>query len=189
MRLSTRVRLVAGPTQTPWRSLNTRFDAPGGVHLTLFQELEPRRRLARAVVTVVSSKWRSADDGRASAFYADLLGAEPLATFDPPGLVFFDLGGVRLLLDKGAPSSLVYLRVADIEATLTRLRERGVEVVGEPHVIFTHEDATLGPPATDEWMAFVEGLGGQHRRAGRAAAPNLSWPASRGCRFPMVPFV
>lgn len=31
--------LVAPPTRTPWDSLNARFDAPGSVHLTLFQEL------------------------------------------------------------------------------------------------------------------------------------------------------
>ena len=30
---------VAPPTRTPWNSLNARFDAPGDVHLTLFQEL------------------------------------------------------------------------------------------------------------------------------------------------------
>lgn len=32
---------VAPPTRTPWNSLNARFDAPGGVHLTLFEELGP----------------------------------------------------------------------------------------------------------------------------------------------------
>lgn len=32
--------LVAPPTETPWRSLNARLEAPGGVHLTIFQELE-----------------------------------------------------------------------------------------------------------------------------------------------------
>ena len=32
--------LVAAPTETPWRSLNARLDAPGGLHITLFQELE-----------------------------------------------------------------------------------------------------------------------------------------------------
>lgn len=31
---------VAPVTQTPWRSLNARLDAPGPIHLTLFQELE-----------------------------------------------------------------------------------------------------------------------------------------------------
>lgn len=35
----------------------------------------------------------------ATAFYADLLGAPPVARFDPPGLVFFDLVGTRLLRD------------------------------------------------------------------------------------------
>lgn len=30
---------VAPPTRTPWDSLNARLDAPGSVHLTLFQEL------------------------------------------------------------------------------------------------------------------------------------------------------
>jgi SAM-dependent methyltransferase/predicted enzyme related to lactoylglutathione lyase len=30
--------LVAPPTVTPWRSLNARFDAPAGLHITLFQE-------------------------------------------------------------------------------------------------------------------------------------------------------
>lgn len=30
--------LVAPPTQTPWESVNARFDAPAEVHLTLFEE-------------------------------------------------------------------------------------------------------------------------------------------------------
>ncbi|KRC64317.1 glyoxalase [Aeromicrobium sp. Root236] len=31
--------LVAPPTETPWQSLNSRLDAPAGLHITLFQEL------------------------------------------------------------------------------------------------------------------------------------------------------
>jgi catechol 2,3-dioxygenase-like lactoylglutathione lyase family enzyme len=31
--------LVAAPTETPWRSLNSRLRGPGGFQLTLFQEL------------------------------------------------------------------------------------------------------------------------------------------------------
>ncbi|NYD43850.1 VOC family protein [Nocardioides panaciterrulae] len=98
---------------------------------------------------------RADDLERATAFYADLLGVAPLASFDPPGLVFFDLGGVRLLLDRAAPSALHYLGVADVEATVARLRARGVQIETEPHVIFEHEDDTLGPAGTAEWMAFV----------------------------------
>lgn len=32
--------LVAPPTETPWRSLNSRLDAPAGLQISLFQELE-----------------------------------------------------------------------------------------------------------------------------------------------------
>ncbi|WP_395658201.1 VOC family protein [Nocardioides sp.] len=98
---------------------------------------------------------RVEDLERAAAFYADLLGAAPTATYDPPGLAFFDLGGVRLLLDRVAPSALIYLRVDDIDATVARLRRAGVEIETEPHVIFSHADDTLGPAGTDEWQAFV----------------------------------
>ncbi|TAM68457.1 MAG: VOC family protein [Microbacteriaceae bacterium] len=31
--------IVAAPTRTPWNSLNSRLDAPGGIQLTLFQDL------------------------------------------------------------------------------------------------------------------------------------------------------
>jgi methylmalonyl-CoA/ethylmalonyl-CoA epimerase len=98
---------------------------------------------------------RAVDLRRAADFYAALLEARPLATFDPPGLLFFDLDGVRLLLDRNAPSSLIYLHVDNVHETLERL-EGLVTVVTPPHVIFTHEDDTLGPEGHDEWQAFIE---------------------------------
>jgi len=33
--------LIARPVETPWRSLNARLDGPAGLHLTLFEELDP----------------------------------------------------------------------------------------------------------------------------------------------------
>ena len=33
--------LVAAPVETPWRSLNSRLDAPAGLELALFQALAP----------------------------------------------------------------------------------------------------------------------------------------------------
>lgn len=40
--------LIAPPTETPWRSLNSRLAAPAGLQITLFQELEPlEERTAR----------------------------------------------------------------------------------------------------------------------------------------------
>lgn len=32
---------VAPPTETPWRSMNARLEAPGGMQVTAFQELGP----------------------------------------------------------------------------------------------------------------------------------------------------
>lgn len=97
---------------------------------------------------------RVADMDRAVAFYSRLLDAPPVGWFDPPGLAFFSLGPVRLLLDANAPASPLYLRVDDVSASIERLRNEGVKIVTEPHVIFTHDDDRLGPAGTDEWQAF-----------------------------------
>jgi methylmalonyl-CoA/ethylmalonyl-CoA epimerase len=98
---------------------------------------------------------RAEDLRRASAFYAALLGAQPTATYDPPGLVFFDLDGVRLMLEVNTTAAMLYLSVPDIEAAVERLRGNGVPIESEPHVIFSHENDTLGPAGTDEWQAFI----------------------------------
>ncbi|HEX7002099.1 MAG TPA: VOC family protein [Trueperaceae bacterium] len=98
---------------------------------------------------------RAEDLDAAEAFYGDLLGAEAAGRFDPPGLLFFRLGDVRLLLEQGAPNGLIYLQVPDLEATVERLRAAGVKVESEPHVIFTHEDDSLGPAGHDERHAFI----------------------------------
>ena len=94
------------------------------------------------------------DLDRAAAFYTDLLGARPVARFDPPGLLFFDLEGVRLLLERGAPPAMLYLRVDDAREFLAGLRERRVEVVEEAGLIHTDTDGVFGPPGTEEWMGF-----------------------------------
>lgn len=96
----------------------------------------------------------AADLDRAAEFYSELLGAAPSGRFEPPGLLFFDLDGTRLLLETNAPSSMIYLEVPDVRRAVEALRGR-TEVVSEPHVIFTHEDASLGPAGTVEWQAFV----------------------------------
>lgn len=95
------------------------------------------------------------DLDRAAAWYQKLLGVAPTARFDPPGLLFFQLDNVRLLLDGAAPSALIYLAVPDVRETVEALRAEGVAIESEPHVIFNHADDTLGPAGTAEWMAFV----------------------------------
>ncbi len=99
---------------------------------------------------------RAVDLDRASAFYSRLLGSEPSGRFDPPGLLFFDLDGVRLLLDRSAPSSLIYLDVADLRRSVEELRASGANILQEPQLVYTHVDGSLGPAGTEEWMAFIE---------------------------------
>lgn len=91
------------------------------------------------------------DIERAVQFYRDTLGMKLLFQA-PPGLAFFDLSGVRLMLDapakaQGAHSSVIYYQVDDLQAAFETLTKRGVAFVGEPHLI-----AKL--PDHDLWMAF-----------------------------------
>ena len=106
-------------------------------------------------MALVQVAQRATELDRASAFYSLLLEQNPVARFDPPGLLFFDLDGVRLLLDLNAPAALLYFKVNDLHSQVQRLAAAGVQVVSEPHVIFRHSDDTLGPSGTDEWQAFV----------------------------------
>lgn len=97
-----------------------------------------------------------ADDlERAVTFYTALIGEPPIAIFDPPGLAFFRLGDTRLLIERGAPKALIYLRVDDVRVTVERLRADGVSIANEPHVIFNDADGQFGPAGAREWMAFI----------------------------------
>ena len=39
-RVAAGAELIASPRETPWRSLNARLEAPAGLQITLFQELD-----------------------------------------------------------------------------------------------------------------------------------------------------
>jgi methylmalonyl-CoA/ethylmalonyl-CoA epimerase len=103
---------------------------------------------------LVQAALRATDLDRAATFWADLLDSAPTGRFEPPGLLFFDLDGTRLLLDGNAPASMLYLEVADLRAAVDRLAGRA-ELVTEPHPIFDHEDDALGPVGMTEWQAFI----------------------------------
>jgi catechol 2,3-dioxygenase-like lactoylglutathione lyase family enzyme len=94
------------------------------------------------------------DMDRAVAFYRDILGLDLIAHFDPPGLAIFDLGTCRLLLEAGAPPALLYLGVDDVGAMTDRLREAGVPIESEAHVIHVDESGQFGPPGEVEEMSF-----------------------------------
>jgi methylmalonyl-CoA/ethylmalonyl-CoA epimerase len=97
---------------------------------------------------------RCEDLERAIAFYRDTLGLPLLASFDPPGLAFFDLGNTRLLIERGATAALLYLEVDDIAAARSRLIDAGVAFEDEPHMIHRDDVGTFGPKGTEEWMTF-----------------------------------
>jgi len=92
------------------------------------------------------------DIERAIGFYRDTLGMRFLFQA-PPGLGFFDLNGVRLMLDAPARAqagngSVIYYSVPDLMAAFTTLSNRGVRFEAEPHLIARMPDHEL-------WMAFL----------------------------------
>jgi methylmalonyl-CoA/ethylmalonyl-CoA epimerase len=93
-----------------------------------------------------------ADLERAVAFYSDVLGLHLLFRA-PPGLAFFDCGGVRLMLsrpegvDAPARAGILYYFVPDIGAAHVALLERGVSFVQAPHLVARLPDHEL-------WLAI-----------------------------------
>ncbi|MCF7689835.1 MAG: VOC family protein [Cephaloticoccus sp.] len=92
------------------------------------------------------------DLDRAVEFLRDQVGLRLLFQF-PPGLAFFALGRVRLMVTKpeggiraGANSTL-YFKVKDIVAVRSAMQERGVVFEDEPHLIAKMPDHEL-------WMTF-----------------------------------
>ena len=92
------------------------------------------------------------DVDRAAKFYEEKLGLKLLFKA-PPGLAFFDCGGVRLMLGRAEkpeldhPSSVLYFDVPDIQAAYGKLKASGVGFEDEPHLI-------AKMPAHDLWMTF-----------------------------------
>jgi len=90
---------------------------------------------------------------RAVKFYKENLGLEFL--FQLPGMAFFNCAGVRLMLSlpeagtERTGNSILYFRVADIDAKTQKLKERGTIFKAAPHRVARMEDHEL-------WMAFFE---------------------------------
>ena len=93
------------------------------------------------------------------AFYCDVLGARHLATFNPPGLLFFEFAGVRLLLEKSARPTTLYFWVDDIDAAFAELKSKGVTFEDEPHLIHKDETGIFDTPGSEEWMTFFRDPG------------------------------
>lgn len=99
------------------------------------------------------------DTARAVRFYRDTLGL-PLLFEAPPGLAFFDCGGVRLMLSPPSPGfdhpgSVLYFAVDDIQGMHATLSARGAVFPNAPQKI-----ATL--PDREVWLAEFQDTEGNH---------------------------
>jgi methylmalonyl-CoA/ethylmalonyl-CoA epimerase len=117
-------------------------------HITVTQSTE--RALHLSSIGQIALPVR--DLSRAVRFYRDTLGMKFLFEA-PPALAFFDCDGIRLMLDRPEQpkferhSSILYFRVADIEATYALLQSRHVRMEDAPHLIHRFPDHEL-------WMCF-----------------------------------
>lgn len=98
------------------------------------------------------------DLDKATGFYRDSLRLPLIARFDPPGLAFFDIGGVRLSIQQSAGSevtgSVLYFKVADIDGATNSLKDRGIDFERDPELVFKDDAGQFGDPGEEEWMAF-----------------------------------
>ena len=99
---------------------------------------------------------RATDMDRMIWFYRDVLGQVLVRHFNgPPHLAFFDLGGVRLMLEADAAATMLYFRVDSLETTREKLASEGIDFEHGPSPIYKDEDGSFGPKGETEWMAFV----------------------------------
>ena len=86
-------------------------------------------------------------------FYRNTLDLELLFEA-PPGLAFFNCGGVRLMLtivqgeERDHRTSVIYYKVSDIQSATAKLKDRGVSFVHEPQLTAKMEDHEL-------WIGFL----------------------------------
>ena len=110
----------------------------------------PATEASRMISGIAQIALSVRDIAGATAFYRDTLGLAHL--FDAPGMSFFDVGGVRLMLsaqggEPGNRATLVYLKVDDLVAAHARLAARGVRIEQPPHVVGRS-------PTGEIWLAF-----------------------------------
>ena len=93
----------------------------------------------------------------AVAFYRDKLGLKHL--FTAPGMAFFDLGDIRLMLgqatepEHAGSSTFLYYRVDDIHAAYETLKARGVPAVEDPELAHRASGMEL-------WLAQLKDMDG-----------------------------
>ena len=92
------------------------------------------------------------DAARAKDFYQNTLGMRLL--FEAGAMVFFQCGTVRLMIGASEKAefnegTILYFRVSDIHAAHAELRNKGVFIVQEPHLVARMKSHDL-------WIAFLK---------------------------------
>ena len=93
------------------------------------------------------------DIKKAVDFYKNILGLKLLFE-SPPGLAFFDCGGIRLMLttlqgqERDHKTSVIYYKVDDIKNTTKRLKSKGIVFIQEPQFVAKIENYEL-------WIGFI----------------------------------
>lgn len=94
------------------------------------------------------------DLARSKQFYRDVLGMKFL--FDAGQMAFFQCGSIRLMIGTGEPgapvappSTILYFKVEDIQATYAALQAQSVPFLQEPHLV-------ARMTGHDLWMAFLK---------------------------------
>ncbi len=149
IKLSDAQRVIAHENGTAsWTELKAKLES-GEVAASVASEA--------ILVAGIDQIWLDCTDLEATShFYENLLGLTK--TGEVPGqMLFFDCGGVTLLIglkEEIAPNSILYLNVGDTEASIqnayNRLKQEGVSVGDSPHCI------AKGWNGFDVWMAFFK---------------------------------
>jgi catechol 2,3-dioxygenase-like lactoylglutathione lyase family enzyme len=107
-----------------------------------------------AVRQVALSSGRDLD--RTLAFWRDCLGLPLHSRFDPPGIAFIVISGIRLFFSDGLPPGTVYLDIEGLEAFCAEIKSRGAVFTAPPSLVHRDRQGLFGPAGEEEWMAFLK---------------------------------
>ena len=80
-------------------------------------------------------------------FWRDVLGLETYARFDPPGIAFIMIGGVRLFFAAGTPPAMIYLDEPELLAFADAAASADVPLMSPPAVMHVDRPASSARPA------------------------------------------
>ena len=90
------------------------------------------------------------------AFWRDVFGLPVHARYDPPGIAFIIVGGIRLFFTGGVPQGTVYLDIDDLDTFHEQASDKGIAFTTAPTLVHRDTEGEFGPAGESEWMAFLK---------------------------------